>query len=83
LKFPEEASGFLCRLSYAEQKFVSEVGEKVGERVTENQLKILECIQQNPYISTREMAIFVGISSRKIEENLKKIKEYRILERVE
>ncbi len=79
MKFSEEASGFLCRLSYAEQKFASEV----GERVTENQLKILECIQQNPYISTREMANFVGISSRKIEENLKKIKEYRILERVE
>jgi predicted HTH transcriptional regulator len=52
------------------------------ERLTENQQKILHCIEQNPHISAREMAISVGISSRKIEDNLKKLKENGILERV-
>ena len=90
MEFSEVASGFLWTVSYKEQKIISEnkvgvgekVGEKVGERITENQQKILDCIEQNPHTSAREMAIEVGISSRNIENNLKKLKENGILERV-
>ena len=90
MEFSEVASGFLWTVSYKEQKVISDnkravgekVGEKVGERITDNHQKILHCIEQNPNTSARQMAIDVGISSRKIEDNLKKLKENGILERV-
>ena len=56
--------------------------EKVGEKVTGNQRKILSCIADSPYMSAVEMADVVGISSRKVEENLAKLKSKGIIERV-
>ncbi|OOV29258.1 hypothetical protein BXU11_04885 [Flavobacterium sp. LM5] len=72
----------MWKLYYDVQKISAENIEKVGERITQNQRKILECIQHNPYCSAKEMAVFVGISSRKIEGNLKKLKASNMLERV-
>lgn len=60
----------------------TEVGEKVGEKLTPNQQKIIEHIMENPYISAKELSEFVGISQRKIEENIAKLKEKGILRRV-
>jgi len=58
------------------------VGEKVGENLTENQLIILENIANNPRLSAKKLSDIVGISSRKVEENIKKLKDLKILERV-
>jgi ATP-dependent DNA helicase RecG len=58
------------------------VGEKVGERLTENQRKILEAILENPQISAKKLSVLVGISSRKIEENISKLKEKGLLKRI-
>jgi predicted HTH transcriptional regulator len=58
------------------------VGEKVGERITENQKLILGHISENPYTSSAELSVIVGISSRKIETNISKLKAKGLLERI-
>ena len=59
-----------------------EVGDKVGNKITENQLQLLKCISKNPYISAQKMAEQIGISSRKTEDNIKKLKRLGLLERI-
>ena len=51
----------------------SKVGEKVGEILTENQQKIISLMQLNNHISAREISLKIGISQRKIEENIGKL----------
>ena len=58
------------------------VGEKVTEKVTENQQKILQAIMANQHIAAPELSSIVGISERKIKENIKKLKERDVLRRI-
>jgi len=48
---------------------------KVPVKVTENQKRILQLIGKNNIITTLELSEKVGISQRKIKENLRKLKE--------
>ena len=48
--------------------------EKVLEKVTVNQGKILSATAHNPRMTNRELASIVGISERKVRENLNKLK---------
>jgi Fic family protein len=64
---------------------ISRVGNKVGSEVgnlTDNQKNILELIEKNNRISAAKLADFVGISTRKIEENIAKLKQQGLLERI-
>ena len=61
---------------------IEKVGEKVGENLTPNQLKILDGMRQNNKISAAKLAEIVGISSRKVEENIRKLKEMGIVKRI-
>ena len=66
-------------------KFGNEVGNKVGNRVgnlTENQIMIIELMKVNSKISAKKLADEVGISVRKIEENISKLKKLNIINRV-
>ena len=56
--------------------------EKVGEKLTENQQKILIAITENPHIAAPELAIIVGISKRKTEDNISKLKAKNLIERI-
>jgi len=56
--------------------------EKVGEKLSQNQQSIIEEIIHNPYVSARELSEIVGISSRKIEENIKKLKDGGVVKRI-
>jgi len=56
--------------------------EKVGEKLSQNQQSIIEEIIHNPYVSARELSEIVGISSRKIEENIKKLKDRGVVKRI-
>ena len=58
------------------------VGEKVGKRLTRNQQQILELLRQHPHMVARELAQQVGISSRKIEQNIARLKELQLLQRI-
>ncbi|SFV61819.1 Huntington interacting protein HYPE [hydrothermal vent metagenome] len=72
----------LKKLEEENQKVGIKVGEKVGINLTENQKKIIGYMMENPKISAKKLSELVGISSRKIEENIKKLKEEKIIERV-
>ena len=58
------------------------VTEKVTEKVTKNQRKILEEIERDNYITAKKLSSIIGISERKIKENMKKLKQKGLLERV-
>ena len=58
------------------------VGEKVGENISDNQLFILERMRNEPYISTPKIAAELGISTRKTEENIRKLRAKGLLERI-
>ena len=66
-------------------KFANEVGNEVGNKVgnlTENQILIIELMKTTPKISAKKLANEVGISTRKIEENISKLKKLDIINRV-
>jgi ATP-dependent DNA helicase RecG len=58
------------------------VGDKVGDRLTENQKKIVMWMQNNSTISAHLLSEKVGISKRKIETNIKKLKELGYIKRI-
>jgi len=58
------------------------VGNKVGNNLSDNQLLIIENIKMNSKISASKLSEAIGISKRKIEENLAKLKAMNILKRV-
>ena len=80
----------LAELQYEQQKIstkrapkvAGKVAGKVVEKVTENQQMIMTLIKKNPYVSARELAQIIGISHRKTQENIAKLKEYGFIERV-
>jgi len=57
------------------------VGEKVGERLSANQDKIIEIIRDNPHMPARKISELIGISQRKVEENISKLKKKGLLKR--
>jgi len=77
-EYKEMANGFLVELSYMEQKITS----KVTEKVTENQSKIIQLIIKKATITSIELSGIIGISERKIKENIKKLKEKGIIKRI-
>ncbi|MBS1651835.1 MAG: winged helix-turn-helix transcriptional regulator [Bacteroidetes bacterium] len=56
--------------------------EKVVDNLTENQQEILKLVKNDKYVSAREISTKIGISSRKTQENIKKLKENGLLERI-
>lgn len=64
------------------QKVGNEVGIKVGN-LTENQKHILELMRDKPKISAKVLAEHIGISIRKIEENIAKLKKMKLVERID
>ena len=83
------ANGNKCTFNFSDafwvtmkSKVAEKVAEKVIEKLTDNQKSIIEIIKRNPYISARELAPQVGISHRKIQENIAKLKETGKLKRI-
>ena len=64
------------------KKVGEKVGKRVGENLTENQSLIIKNMVKNPNISARDLSDIIGISQRKIEENISKLKKKGILERI-
>ncbi len=64
---------------------INKVGNWVGNEVgnlSENQQLIFEQMKKDPSISAKALAEHVGISVRKIEENIAKLKRLGLIERV-
>ena len=60
---------------------IIKVGNEVGN-LTENQILIIELMKKEPKVGAKALAEYVGISMRKIEENVAKLKKMNIIERV-
>jgi len=58
------------------------VGEKVGERLTENQKLILRYISENKNVSIVKLSEKVRIATKNIEENISKLKKKGLLKRI-
>ena len=87
-EFREEFGGF--SVAFRKERLGEKVGEKVGgkvggkvgERLSINQRKIVKFIIKKPAISAKELSRLIGISQRKIEENIAKLKVMGILKRI-
>ncbi len=58
------------------------VGEKVGKSLTKNQRLIIKSMVENPNISAKDLSDIIGISKRKIEENISKLKKRELIKRI-
>lgn len=64
------------------EKVVEKGVERVVEKITSNQQRIIGLIHESATISARELAEKVGISQRKVQENLAKLRAKGLLKRV-
>jgi len=58
------------------------VGEEVGKSLTKNQRLIIKSMVENPNISAKDLSDIIGISKRKIEENISKLKKRELIKRI-
>ncbi len=58
------------------------VPDKLLSDLSKNQIKIIELIKNNNRISMQEMAKEVGISKRKILDNINKLKDKNMIKRI-
>lgn len=64
------------------EKVGKRVGEKVGKSLTKNQRLIIKSMVENPNISAKDLSDIIGISKRKIEENISKLKKKELIKRI-
>lgn len=81
VEFQELKSGFLV-IFYRKEEGPKRVLKEVLKGLTENQGIIIKEIKKNPRITAEELAKIVGISSRKIRDNIKKLKDEGLIRRV-
>lgn len=81
VEFKELKSGFLV-IFYRQEKGPKGVLKEVLKELTENQKIIIKEIKKSPKITSEELAKIVGISSRKIRSNIKKLKNEGLIRRV-
>jgi ATP-dependent DNA helicase RecG len=79
--FMEIANGFQVVLYNAKLE-IENVTEKLGEKLGENQSKIITIIQKNKFVTIRQLSQQLEISETSIQNNLKKLKVKGILERI-
>lgn len=63
-------------------KVIDRVGDRVGDKLSETQKRILSLMQQNPSVSAQRLSEEIGISKRKIEENIRTLRERNKIERI-
>lgn len=71
-------------LNTIEEIIVTEnkVTQKVTQKVTVNQQKILDAIKNNPFITQEELASIVGIARKNIISNMKKLQGNGLIKRI-
>ena len=86
VEFSIQAGSFVARLLKKPQPPIEGVGKEVGERVGESlsakQQEILNLIRHDPHISAKRIAAKIGISTRKIEDHLRKLQIGGFLRRI-
>ena len=79
----------IVRLDLPEGAIVTEDGiitdkptDKPTDKLVGNQKIIIECIQENPKITSKELSLVIGIRADSVRENLAKLKAKGIIERI-
>ncbi len=80
--FPYPAGREAMEGKRLDERVGEKVGEKVGENLTANQKQMLALLRQKPRIAAPELARHTGISKRKIETNIAKLKAMGYLQRI-
>ncbi|MCD7791572.1 MAG: winged helix-turn-helix domain-containing protein [Bacteroides thetaiotaomicron] len=70
-----------CKFTAAEEQIVRRPGG-VTERVTEQELKVIELLQEDPGYTYAELAEKLSVSRKTISERIKKLREKKVIERV-
>ena len=81
----EQISGGLNVTVYSktfERVDSDKVIDRVGDKLSETQKRILSLMQQNPSVSAQRLSEEIGISKRKIEENIRTLRERNKIERI-
>ena len=60
----------------------NKVGNKVGKMKKTNRDKIIEEIRNNPNVTNKQLSIIIGISETAIENNIRILRENKIIERI-
>lgn len=63
-------------------QFPMKLGDRLGDRLSNNQMIILQEIEKNESVSISELSTIIGISTTAIENNISKLKDLGLLERV-
>lgn len=61
------------------RKFGISSEQSRGEKLNDTQKKIINLLSDNMRLSATKMAEQLGVSSRSVEKNIKKLKEYGVL----
>ncbi|MDO8140182.1 MAG: ATP-binding protein [Candidatus Brocadiales bacterium] len=65
-----------------QKRLVEGLAERLVERLVESQQRILKLTKENPYISKKELAGIIGISTTAIDKNIKQLKKKGLLKRI-
>ena len=60
----------------------NKVGNKIGKKKKTNRDKIIEEIRNNPNVTNKQLSIIIGISETAIKNNIRILRENRIIERI-
>ena len=63
-------------------QFPMKLGDRLGDRLSNNQMIILQEIEKNESVSISELSTIIGIATTAIENNISKLKDLGLLERV-
>jgi predicted HTH transcriptional regulator len=56
--------------------------KKLGEKLGENEIKIIELMKDNKYITAKELSEHIKISTTAVDNNISKLKKKGILKRI-
>jgi len=64
------------------EKVPKKLGIKLGIKLGENEIKILELMRDNKYITTKELSEHIKISTTAVDNNISKLKKKGLLRRI-
>jgi len=64
------------------KKLGIKVGEKLGVKLGEKEIKIIELMRENKYITTKELSGHIKISTTAVDNNISKLKKKGLLRRI-
>lgn len=64
------------------KKVTKKLGVKLGVKLGENEIKILKLMEDNKYITTKELSEHIKISTTAVDNNISKLKKKGILKRI-